>query len=152
MCVSHSPRPPINRRPLPGRLPDGDSNPRELSSASQITHQGHRGVPALQRGRKDPDGTEPRQADERCPKLTDTVLLSNIDRLIADRGSIDVRYSQSVGCIASAADEHIYYATLVRREAETLLELLARLDRAIEVASDTTMTVDEVNAPPPHRR
>jgi len=36
---------------------------------------------------------------------------------------------------------------LTRRKGETLLDLLSRLDKAIEKAADDHITVDEVNLP-----
>jgi hypothetical protein len=50
-----------------------------------------------------------------------------------------------VGCVAAAADNDTCYAILARREGETVLELLQRLDKAIATAAENNATVDEVN-------
>jgi len=49
--------------------------------------------------------------------------------------------------VAAAADQHMCYAMLARRDGETILELLHRLDKAIASAAETSVTVDEVNPP-----
>jgi hypothetical protein len=36
---------------------------------------------------------------------------------------------------------------LARRDGETLLQLLHRLDMSIAIASDTSETIDEINGP-----
>jgi hypothetical protein len=36
---------------------------------------------------------------------------------------------------------------LAKRDGETLLELMGRLDRAIATASETSVTIDEINPP-----
>ena len=61
---------------------------------------------------------------------------------VGDIGSVG-----SVGCVASAADRDLCYAMLARREGETLLELLLRLDKSIAIASETAETIDEINGP-----
>jgi hypothetical protein len=72
---------------------------------------------------------------------------ANIEWVIDDGGSIHVGDIGSVGCVASAADRDLCYAMLARREGETLLELLLRLDKSIAIASETAETIDEINGP-----
>lgn len=73
---------------------------------------------------------------------------TNIEWIIANHGSITIGdVGAGVGCVAAAADTHMCYAMLAQREGESLLELMGRLDRAIATASETSVTVDEVNAP-----
>jgi hypothetical protein len=72
---------------------------------------------------------------------------ANIEWVIEDGGSIHVGDIGSVGCVASAADRDLCYAMLARREGETLLELLLRLDKSIAIASETAETIDEINGP-----
>ena len=73
---------------------------------------------------------------------------SNIDWIIANHGSITIGdIGANVGCVAAAADNHICYAMLARRDGESLLELMARLDRAIATAAETNETIDEINPP-----
>ena len=73
---------------------------------------------------------------------------ANIESVIANHGSITIGdIGAGIGCVAAAADPHLCYAMLRRRDGESLLELMDRLDRAIESASQTSITVDEVNPP-----
>jgi len=51
------------------------------------------------------------------------------------------------GLVAAAADPHLCYAMLARRDGESLLDLLDRLDRAIKTAAESGTTVDEINPP-----
>jgi hypothetical protein len=81
------------------------------------------------------------------PRSVTTSPFANIEWLIAEKGGIDVRDMSPIGCVAAAADQHMCYAMLTRRKGETLLELLQRLDKAIATASETSITVDEVNPP-----
>lgn len=60
-------------------------------------------------------------------------------------GEITVGASDAGECWATANDGHNSLAMLVRREGETLNELLKRLDQAIAKASDSGNVVDEVN-------
>ncbi len=53
----------------------------------------------------------------------------------------------AIDCAATATDGHNTAAMLVRRNCETLGELLKRLDRAIAAYLDDGETVDEVNGP-----
>ncbi len=69
--------------------------------------------------------------------------LPNIAELI-DYGEITIGRLGSV-CMATAADEDCTYAMLVRRRGETLLQLLARLDQAIEKALTLGIFTDEIN-------
>jgi hypothetical protein len=73
--------------------------------------------------------------------------LQNIEWLIAERGAIHIGRVASIDCVASAADEHMCYAMLARRDGESLLALLARLDRSIELAAETSEPIDEINGP-----
>jgi hypothetical protein len=82
-------------------------------------------------------------------RLTDSTF-SSIEWLIANHGSItigDVGMTANIGCVAAAADSHMCYAMLSRRQGEGLLDLMKRLDRAIASAAETSVTVDEVNPP-----
>lgn len=74
--------------------------------------------------------------------------LQNIEWLIGDgRGAIHVGRVGPIECVASAADEDLCYAMLARRDGETLLQLLHRLDQSIAIASETAETIDEINGP-----
>jgi hypothetical protein len=68
--------------------------------------------------------------------------------VIANHGSITIgEISADVGCVAAAADPHLCYAMLARRDGESLMELMGRLDRAIAKAAESSITVDEINPP-----
>jgi hypothetical protein len=71
--------------------------------------------------------------------------MNNIDALIADGGEITIGSVGSVECAATAADEHNLVATLMRRENETVIDLLRRLDTAIRLAMDGGNIIDEIN-------
>ncbi len=91
-------------------------------------------------------------AKKRAAKATAPVgptepRFKNIELLIAGRGNITIGAMGPVECAATAADEDICYAMLVRHDGESLLELLSRLDRSIAEAADNNMPIDEVNSP-----
>jgi hypothetical protein len=68
--------------------------------------------------------------------------------VIANHGSVTIgEVSADVGCVAAAADPHLCYAMLARRERESLIDLMGRLDRAIADAAESSITVDEINPP-----
>jgi len=50
-----------------------------------------------------------------------------------------------VPCAAVAADESIMLAALLRREGESLVDLLDRLDEAVGKAFDEEIYTDEIN-------
>lgn len=89
----------------------------------------------------------PRPPVRSKPRRLTTTPLANIEWLITGHGSITVGEVQPVDCVAAAADNDQCYAMLRRREGETLLELLHRLDQAIAAASESGVTIDEVNPP-----
>ena len=73
------------------------------------------------------------------------LYLPNIEELI-EVGQIKVGVLPKLWCIAATADdEHNNLAMLVRREGETLAELLTRLDLAIAKAFTEGTRTDEVN-------
>ena len=68
---------------------------------------------------------------------------ANIEWVIANHGSITIgEVSADVGCVAAAADPHLCYAMLARRERESLIDLMGRLDRAIADAADGAAKLD----------
>ena len=54
----------------------------------------------------------------------------------------------SIKCVATACDEDMQLAMLVRREGESLVQLLTRLNTAIELAYERQHFIDEVNDGP----
>ena len=78
--------------------------------------------------------------------------LSQIAELI-QYGDITIGQLHQIGCVATASDEDRTLAMLVRRKGETLLQLLQRLDQAIQKAQEEDIFTDEINPPvkPPIR-
>jgi hypothetical protein len=77
--------------------------------------------------------------------------LPNIEYLIDGNGDITVGGIASIPCAATAVDGTQCLAMLVRRDGETLEQLLIRLDRAIEMAEENEIFIDEVNNGPDDR-
>ena len=73
-----------------------------------------------------------------------TLSLSHLAELIDD-GEITIGMQQFGTCIATAADADCTYALLVRRRGESFLELLARLDQAVDKALTVGIFTDEIN-------
>jgi hypothetical protein len=73
-----------------------------------------------------------------------SLSLPNIADLIT-YGEITLGVLDPVGCIAVATDGHNSLAMLVRHEGETLAQLLARLDQAIDKALTEDIYTDEIN-------
>jgi hypothetical protein len=75
--------------------------------------------------------------------------LPNIEQLIDGEGQITIGAIRPLRCVAIANDGHNSLAMLVRRDGETLTQLLNRLDAAIGKAYAENTLTDEVNVPPP---
>lgn len=71
--------------------------------------------------------------------------LPNIEALVTGGGDITLGAVAGIECAATACDEAQGLAMLVKRDDETLAELLQRLDRAIEQAQDNACMIDEIN-------
>jgi len=69
----------------------------------------------------------------------------NIECLIDGEGTIEVGRLGPFPCAATAVDSSSQLAGLVRRDNETLLELLKRLDTTIGKAWDEDDFTDELN-------
>ncbi len=78
------------------------------------------------------------------PPGTAAFSLPNIAELI-DYGQITVGVMEPVGCVAVASEDDNTLAMLQRRKGETLLQLLARLDQAIDKALTLGIFTDEIN-------
>ena len=76
----------------------------------------------------------------------DPSSLPHIADLI-DYGDITVGVIEPVGCVATATDGSNCLAMLVRRDGETLHQLLLRLDLAVARAFVDDIFTDEVNVP-----
>jgi len=77
--------------------------------------------------------------------------LPNIESLIDDGGDVTIGRVGPIACAATAANEHHSLAMLVRREGETLEQLLMRLEAAIEKALEEEIFIDEINNGPDDR-
>jgi len=71
--------------------------------------------------------------------------LENIDFLINGNGEVTLGRCGPTRCAATAADDDQCLAMLARRPGESLMELLQRLDAAIEDAYDRDIFADEIN-------
>ncbi len=76
----------------------------------------------------------------------DPDLLPHLAELI-DFGEITIGILEPVGGVATAVDGSNCLAMLVRRDGETFLQLLQRLDLAVALAFTEDIFTDEVNTP-----
>ncbi len=76
----------------------------------------------------------------------DPDLLPHLAELI-DYGEITIGTLEPVGGVATAVDGSNCLAMLVRRDGETFLQLLQRLDLAVALAFTEDIFTDEVNTP-----
>jgi hypothetical protein len=83
--------------------------------------------------------------------IQDFPSLPNIEFLIDGNGEITIGAIASIPCAATAADEDQCLAMLVRRDGETLGQLLIRLDRAVEITAEDEAFIDEINNGPDDR-
>lgn len=60
-------------------------------------------------------------------------------------GNITVGDIPPISCAAVAADEHTMHVALVGRDRENLVELLTRLDLALDKALTEEILIDEIN-------
>jgi hypothetical protein len=77
--------------------------------------------------------------------------LPNIEFLIDGNGEITIGEVGPIACAATATTEHQSLATLVRRDEETLEQLLMRLETAIGKAYEEEIFIDEINHGPDDR-
>jgi len=68
----------------------------------------------------------------------------NLARLIA-HGQITLGVIRPMGCVAVAHDGHSSLAMLRRRRGETLIQLLTRLEFAVDKALKEEVLTDEIN-------
>lgn len=69
----------------------------------------------------------------------------NIQGLIDNGGNLSIGQIPPVRCAAVAADEGNMLAALLRRDGESLVDLLDRLDTAIDKAIEQEIYTDEIN-------
>jgi hypothetical protein len=77
--------------------------------------------------------------------------LPNIECLLEGEGEITIGRVGPFPCAATVCDEHQALAMLVRRDGETLEQLLIRLETAIEKAIEEEIFIDEINNGPDDR-
>ena len=75
----------------------------------------------------------------------------NIEYLIVGNGEITFGGIGPIHCAATEADDDQSLVMLVRRDGETLEQLLIRLDLAIEKAVEDEIFIDEINNGPDDR-
>jgi hypothetical protein len=95
-------------------------------------------------GRKPNRGLDHKLVANNSPVVS--AHLPNIADLIT-YGEITLGLIYPVGCVAVATDGHNTLAMLLRRPDETLAQLLARLDQAIDKALTEDVYTDEINSP-----
>ena len=78
-------------------------------------------------------------------------LTKNIEALIDEGGEITLGRLPPFDCVATATDDTACLAMLVRRDGETLNQLIRRLDKAIHLAWTDNWFTDEVNGGPSNR-
>lgn len=71
--------------------------------------------------------------------------IKNIEWLIDNGGDISIGRIGAVRCAAAASDRDQCLAMLARKSEETLVELLERLDSAIDDAYEHQIFADEIN-------
>ena len=69
----------------------------------------------------------------------------HIQAFIDNGGNIAVGQIYPIPCAAVASDDHNMYAALLRRDGENLVELLHRLDIALDKALTQEIFTDEIN-------
>jgi len=91
-----------------------------------------------------------RPSSSRQPSSVDqgsSDLWANLQELIDCDGQITIgRISRFIDA-AVANDEHTTYAMLQRRGGESLVDLMTRLDQAVQKAIDDDEPIDEINPP-----
>lgn len=95
-------------------------------------HQPHRGVAALAH-RKESSSRRRGLSQSTVSKDPVAMLLPSLAGFLGD-GSITLGIVKPAGCVATAADGYNCLVMLVRRQDETLTELLLRLDYAIRIS------------------
>ncbi len=95
--------------------------------------------------RPKPAINKPTRGVEKKTVINDDLLPHLAD--LIDYGEITIGMLEPVGGVATAVDGSNCLAMLVRREGETFLQLLQRLDLAVALAFTEDIFTDEVNTP-----
>jgi len=81
------------------------------------------------------------------PRKTAPDLFPTLQDFINNGGHIDLGQIDPIECAAIASDESSMYVALQRRDGETLIDLLTRLDVSLAHCLDHDEFIDEINAP-----
>lgn len=100
----------------------------------------------MERRRKPVSRRSGRRVESQSSPQPDPVRLPlpHIEELI-EFGEVTIGNKYPIGGVAVASDEHNALAMLVRRDGETLAQLLTRLDQAVAHALDEDIYTDEIN-------
>ena len=77
-----------------------------------------------------------------------TPQLKTLTWLMDGYGDITIGRAGAVRCAATACDEDALLAGIVRRDGESLIDLLERLEKAVNCAYDEEVYIDEINNGP----
>jgi hypothetical protein len=100
----------------------------------------------VERRRKPVSRRSGRRVESRSRSQPDPVRLPlpHIEELI-EFGEVMIGNKYPIGSVPIASDESNALAMLVRRDGETLAQLLTRLDQAVAKALDKDVYTDEIN-------
>ena len=99
--------------------------------------------------RRKPNGHKPNRSLDHKIVANNSGIVSSYLPNIADLisyGHITVGVLHPTGCVAIATDGHQTLAMLLRHPDETMAQLLARLDQAINKAVIDDICTDEINS------
>jgi len=71
----------------------------------------------------------------------------HIEEFLEAGGNIQIGRVSPLDYVAVASDEHMMLAALTHNARETLMELIHRLDTAVDQAVNHDMLTDEINSP-----
>jgi hypothetical protein len=71
----------------------------------------------------------------------------HIEEFLESGGNIEIGRVSPLDYVAVASDEYTMLAALTRNAGETLMELIQRLDTAVDLAVNEGTLTDEINGP-----
>lgn len=71
----------------------------------------------------------------------------HVEAFLESGGHIELGRVSPIGYVAVASDEHTMLAALTRNPEESLMDLIHRLDVAVDLAVNHDTFTDEINAP-----
>jgi hypothetical protein len=71
----------------------------------------------------------------------------HIEEFLESGGNIEIGRVSPIGYVAVASDENTMLAALTRNADETLMELIQRLEAAVDLAVNEGTLTDEINGP-----